>query len=121
MSRLHPLIKLCVPRKRHVCRVCGKFIHKGEPCERWSGVEPGDGWWTCHAHPECLDQTVRDKWDDGDWETASWENEMERPVEKRKCFMCQKEATAWIALDVRPRYVCSTRCLSNYANARDVV
>lgn len=116
-----PLIKLCVPRKRHWCRVCGQAIPKGEPCERWSGVEPGDGWWTDHAHPECLDLTVRAKWDDGDWEGHAWESDTERPAEKRKCFMCQKEATAWIALEVRPRYVCSAFCLDNYVNARDIV
>lgn len=119
-QRIPPLIKLCIPRKRHQCRVCGVLIQKGEPCERWSGVQDGEGWWTNHAHPECLDLTVTQKWDEGEWENAYWENETERP-EKRVCFMCRKESTAWIALEVRPRYVCSAFCYDNYLNARDIV
>lgn len=103
-----------------MCRICGKWIQKGEPCERWTGVEQGEGWWTCHAHPECLDYTVVHKWDDGDWECAYWETEMERPAEKRQCFLCRKESTAWIALTARPRYVCSVECFHSYANARDL-
>jgi hypothetical protein len=120
IDQIPPLIKLCVPRKRHVCRVCGQWIPKGEPCERFAGVEQGEGWWTCHAHPECLDLTVTQKWDEGDWECAYWETETERPAERRKCFMCRKESTAWIALETRPRYVCSVECLRNYANAIDM-
>ena len=100
--------------------MCGQAIAEGEPCERSTGVEAGEGWWTMHCHPECLDLTVTQKWDANEWENAYWESETERPTEKRTCFMCRKEATAWIALEVRPRYVCSAFCLDNYVNARDL-
>lgn len=61
---------LCIPRKDHRCRLCGKIIQKGEPCKRWSWVERGEGWWTSHAHHECYQQTYKDKWDEGDWENC---------------------------------------------------
>lgn len=88
-----PMKKLCVPRKRHVCRVCGTWIQKGEPCERWSGVEQGEGWQTCHAHPECLDKAHR-TWHPDDWEERG---EDERPTEKRKCTTCGAESNQWIS------------------------
>ena len=96
-----------------MCRSCGKWIQNGEPCERWAGGRAA-------PTPECLDYTVVHKWDEGDWECAAWESEMERPAEKRQCFMCRKESSAWIALETRPRYVCSVECLHNYANAIDM-
>ena len=117
MEPILPPRKLCIPRKRHECRVCGTFIQKGEPCERWTGVEQGEGWWTCHAHPECLDLTVTEKWDEGDWENSSWEWDTERPLEKRKCLVCHAESALWIPLAPmaqRPRYVCSAACFHNY-------
>ena len=45
---------------------------------------------------------------------------MERPAEKRQCFMCRMESAAWIALEQRPRYVCSLVCFGIYANAPDL-
>ena len=73
--RLFP--KPCRPRKRHLCRVCGKWILAGEECARWTGVERGEGWWTCHTHPECY--VVTRKWDDGDWE-CMFPGDAERPA-----------------------------------------
>lgn len=58
---------LCRPRKVQRCCLCGERIEVGEPCERWSGLDPGEGYRTAHAHPECLELTVL--WDDGDWES----------------------------------------------------
>jgi hypothetical protein len=55
----HP--KPCRPRKRHLCRVCDEWVLPGEECVRWSGVTNGEGWWTCHAHPECYVET--EDWD----------------------------------------------------------
>lgn len=60
--RLFP--KPCLPRKRHRCRICGRFIEVREPCCRWTGFYEGP--FTSHAHPECYDSTK--DWDDGDWE-----------------------------------------------------
>jgi hypothetical protein len=54
------------PRKKHQCRICGQVIAVKEPCCIWSGVTPGEGFWTCHTHPECFDLTK--DWDDSDWE-----------------------------------------------------
>jgi hypothetical protein len=50
----------------------------GEPCERWTGIIPGQGRFTSHAHPECYRQTEIDKWDPGDWESCG-EGDMQRP------------------------------------------
>ncbi len=58
--------KPCIPRKRHECRVCGLWIAAGEHCCRWTGVTPSEGWWTCHAHPECY--ALTEDWDCVDWE-----------------------------------------------------
>ncbi len=54
------------PRKQHECRVCGQLILEKEPCCIWSGLTPGEGWWTCHTHPECFEVTK-------DWEHDDWE------------------------------------------------
>jgi hypothetical protein len=59
----------CRPRKRHECRLCGTWVLPGEDCVRWTDLERGDGWWTCHMHPECYVATK--EWDDGDWEFIS--------------------------------------------------
>lgn len=60
--------KLCVPRVPHNCRLCGGTIPKGEPCVKWACLIDGEGWRTAYAHPECLAETVRLRWDSGDWE-----------------------------------------------------
>lgn len=70
--------KLCKPRKRHYCRLCGTTIAIGEPCCRWSNVESGEGYQTSHTHPECYQYTVDHKWDDGDWECC-FPVDIERP------------------------------------------
>jgi hypothetical protein len=70
--QLHP--KPCRPRKRHACRVCGTGVLPGEECVRWVGVASGEGWWTCHAHPECY--ALTDDWDHDDWEFT----DAERPA-----------------------------------------
>lgn len=69
---------LCIPRKPHKCRLCGQRIEVGESCLRWSGLTPGEGYFTSHAHPECYAETVKYKWDSGDWE-CSLPGDMERP------------------------------------------
>lgn len=74
-QRLFP--KLCNPRKRHVCRLCGKFIQIAEPCCRWVTFEDGPA--THHTHPECYKLTLKQKWDDGDWECIS-PGDIERPI-----------------------------------------
>lgn len=61
--------KLCKPRKPHRCRLCNERIEIGEPCHRYSGLEPGEGYYTIYTHPECLALTK--DWDDGDWECCS--------------------------------------------------
>lgn len=66
----------CKPRKIQACYLCGQKIDKGELCERWSGVTPGDGWWTSHAHPECYAATS--EWNYDDWECHGF-GDMERP------------------------------------------
>lgn len=71
--------KPCTPRKGHQCRICGSHIHKAEKCCRWACVEPGEGYMTSHAHPECYDVTKG--WDDGDWE-SSFPGDMERPKKR---------------------------------------
>ena len=58
--------KLCRPRKRQRCRLCDGWIEIGEQCNRWSGLDPGEGYFTCHTHPECL--ALTEGWDWGDWE-----------------------------------------------------
>jgi hypothetical protein len=50
--RLFP--KPCIPRKRHLCRLCGTWIEAREPCCKWSGFD--DPPWTSYAHPECYDE-----------------------------------------------------------------
>jgi len=63
--------KPCKPRKAHHCRLCAGEIKIGELCCRWGYLEPGEGYGTSHAHPECYQVTLDSKWDDGDWECAS--------------------------------------------------
>ncbi len=70
--------KLCIPRKAHICRLCGERIEKGEPCQRWSGLIYGEGYFTSHAHPECYRETLDAEWDEGDWECCGV-GDMERP------------------------------------------
>lgn len=76
LARLFP--KLCKPRKRHMCRLCGKFIQIAEPCCSWSNLEEGEGWSTSYAHPECYQETLDSKWDDMDWECSA-PGDLERP------------------------------------------
>ena len=66
---------LCLPRKRHLCRLCDEWIEIGEPCERWSGFHDGKPF-TSHAHQECYAMT--DGWDEGDWE-CTMQGDMKRP------------------------------------------
>lgn len=40
-------------RKRHRCDLCGESITAGELQDVRSGVQPGDGFWYMHMHPEC--------------------------------------------------------------------
>jgi hypothetical protein len=63
--------KPCKPRKAHHCRLCAGKIEVGELCCKWEYLEPGEGYGTSHAHPECYQVTLDGKWDDGDWECAS--------------------------------------------------
>lgn len=59
-------MSLCIPRKRHECRVCGHYIKAGEPCIRWSGVIDGQGYFTSHAHPICarfMNASRHDDWE----------------------------------------------------------
>lgn len=68
---------LCIPRKKHQCRICGQQIEVKEPCCRWRGFD-SDGPFTSHAHPECYRVTIAEKWREGDWETFS-PGDMDRP------------------------------------------
>jgi hypothetical protein len=70
-------------RKVHHCRLCGEKIEKGEFCKIWSGVEQGEGWWTSHAHPECYEYTIVNKWDSLDWE-CNPPGSIERPTKTIK-------------------------------------
>lgn len=63
--------KPCRPRKTHRCRLCAGKIEVGEQCCKWEYLEPGEGYGTSHAHPECYQVTLDGKWDEGDWECAS--------------------------------------------------
>lgn len=69
--------RLCLPRTRHQCRICGTWIEIKEPCCRWRGFD-SDGPFTSHAHPECYQLTLDMRWDSGDWETHS-PGDFERP------------------------------------------
>lgn len=69
--------KPCKPRKRHHCIICGTRIEIAEECCRWSGLDPGEGYATCHAHPECY--AITEKWDEMDWEYHSEEGPRETP------------------------------------------
>lgn len=71
--------KLCHPRKEHHCRLCNEIIRVKEPCVSWPFLLVGEGWRTHYAHPECLAETRRLKWDPGDWESSA-PGDMERPV-----------------------------------------
>ena len=73
--------KLCKPRKRHRCRLCWQIIEINEPCCRWSGIEPGEGYRTEHAHPECYQDTLDQNWDEMDWECCM-PGDLERPTIK---------------------------------------
>lgn len=77
--------KLCRPRKKHQCRLCAGDINVGEPCCRWSGLVPGEGYSTSHAHPECYQVTLDGKWDAGDWECAQ-PGDITRPTSKTRGF-----------------------------------
>lgn len=79
LRRLFP--QLCIPRKRHRCRLCWEWIEVKEPCCRWETLEPGEGYETYHAHPECYDVTLDGKWDCGDWECCL-PGEVTRPNKK---------------------------------------
>ena len=68
--------KPCRPRKQHNCMVCEERIQVLEPCCRWAGLDPGEGYRTCHAHPECYDLTQ--KWDGADWE-CNFSGDTDRP------------------------------------------
>ena len=68
--------KPCRPRKRHRCHLCWQRIESSEECCRATGLEPGEGHWTIHMHPECYDRTMH--WDEGDWE-SHMRGDMERP------------------------------------------
>lgn len=70
---------LCRPRKWQRCRLCGQVIEIGEPCHRFTGVEPGEGWWTMHIHPECYAVTIKEKWDTDDWELCE-PGDFDRPT-----------------------------------------
>jgi hypothetical protein len=70
--------KPCKPRKRHRCIICRERIEIMEDCCRWSSLDPGEGYATCHAHPECYATT--EKWDDMDWECHSEEGPRETPL-----------------------------------------
>jgi len=63
--------KLSRPRKPRRCRLCYGKIEIGEPCCRWEYLEPGEGYGTSYAHPECYQVTIDSKWDEGDWECCS--------------------------------------------------
>lgn len=65
-------------RLPHRCRLCNGEIPPKEPRCRWRTVERGEGWRTWHAHPECYQVTLDEKWDDGDWESVH-PGDMERP------------------------------------------
>lgn len=75
-------MSLVIPKKPHLCRLCGTIIPKGEKCEYWANVEPGEGWCSSYAHPECYEYTVINKWDHGDWECMS-PGDIERPQIKK--------------------------------------
>lgn len=78
-------MRACIPRKSHECRVCGERVKAGQPSARWSGVEPGEGWWTSHAHLICarfMDANRREDWEclgPGDYsrkDVEDWEYEL---------------------------------------------
>ena len=70
---------LSIPRKAHLCRLCGQTIQAKEPCLIWSNVEAGEGWHTLHAHPECYQVTLDEKWDELEWE-STFPGDIERPA-----------------------------------------
>ena len=70
---------LSIPRKAHLCRLCGQTIQAKEPCLIWSNVEAGEGWHTQHAHPECYQVTLDEKWDELEWE-STFPGDIERPA-----------------------------------------
>ena len=72
------MAKLCHPRKEHNCRLCNEVIKVKEPCISWPFLTEGEGWRTSYAHPECLEETKRRKWDSGDWECNA-PGDMKRP------------------------------------------
>ena len=58
-------------RKDHRCYLCNFKIHKGEVYRYWSGVHPGEGYWSSKAHQSCRAKT--NKWDWEDWENHVWD------------------------------------------------
>lgn len=54
-------------RKSGPCYFCGELLEAGEEYVERLGVEPGYGWWTMRAHPECVEATRY--WLDWDFET----------------------------------------------------
>ena len=82
MSELETLFpNLCKPRKRHHCRLCGQWIEVAEPCCKWETLEPGEGYETSHAHPECYRVTIAENWVDEDWECC-FPGDVERPKQE---------------------------------------
>lgn len=75
LQRLFP--RLCNPRRWHRCRLCAQPIRPGEHCCRWSGLD-GAVYVTSHAHPECYQHTLDEKWDEDDWEHCM-PGDVERP------------------------------------------
>lgn len=65
---MHIHDKAAIVRKPHRCRVCDGIIAKGEACHLYRGIEPGEGPYTCHFHPDCWANTRH--WTLDDWESA---------------------------------------------------
>ena len=81
---------------------------------RWTGVEPGEGWWTVHFHPECY--AITQKWDDGDWE-CMLPGDYDRPAVRmywpKVCARCGTtfERTSDVSmLNWKKRSYCSAKC-----------
>lgn len=54
-------------RKSGPCYFCGELLAAWEEYVERRGIEPGEGWWTMRAHPECVDATLH--WADWDFES----------------------------------------------------
>jgi len=70
MSYTHIRDKTIIPRKTHLCFVCGETIEKGESCVSRTGVDSSEGIFTFYMHDLC-EKYADLTFDYYDWE--GWE------------------------------------------------